>query len=103
MLLSGRLLKSIWQKTKRVGELRNDCHGHTDEHEVGGGNSIRACASNDRRLFYHGDDFVKMASENDLQCFAKELNEALIVKVRGVLGGDEGDLRELTSLNRFVR
>ena len=31
-----------------------------------------------------------------LQWFAKELSEALIVKVRGVLGGDEGDLEGIT-------
>ena len=30
--------------------------------------------------------------KHELQLFAKELNEALIGKVRGVLGGDEGDL-----------
>ena len=34
-----------------------------------------------------------LADENDLPWCAKELNEALIVKVSGVLGGDEGDLR----------
>ena len=32
--------------------------------------------------------------KHDLQLFAQELNEALIVTVRGVLGGDEGDLLE---------
>ena len=35
--------------------------------------------------------------------FAKELAEALIVKARGVLGGDDGDLKDLTLLNRTVR
>ena len=35
-------------------------------------------ASKDIRLSYHGDDFVIMAEENDLQWFAKGLNEALI-------------------------
>ena len=37
-----------------------------------------------------------------LQWFAKELSEALIVKVRGVLGGDEGDLEGNTLLNRIM-
>ena len=41
-------------------------------------------ASKDVRLFYHGDDFVILTDENDLQRFAKEQNEALVVKVRGV-------------------
>ena len=55
------------------------------------------------RLFYHGDDVVLLADENDLQWFAKELNEALVVKVRDVLGGDEGDLKKIALLNRIVR
>ena len=57
---------------------------------------IRACAEHATkviRLFHHGGNFVMLADENDLPWCAKELNEALIVKVRGVLGGDEGDLR----------
>ena len=42
----------------------------------------------DLRLFHHDNDFVILWDENDLQRFTKELNEALIVKVRGVLCGD---------------
>ena len=60
-------------------------------------------AGKDIRLSYHRDDFVILADENDLQWFAKELNEALIVRVRGVLGGDEGDLKDITLFNRIVR
>ena len=52
----------------------------------------------DIRLFYHGDDFVIPADENDLQWFA-EPKEALIVKVRGVLGADNGNLEAITLLN----
>ena len=37
-----------------------------------------------------------------LKWFAKELSEALIVKVCGVLGGDEGDLEGITLLNRIM-
>ena len=44
-----------------------------------------------------------LSDESDLQCFANELNEALTVKVRGVLGGEEGDLKEITLLNRIMR
>ena len=54
-------------------------------------------------LFYHGDDFMILADESYLQWFAQELTEALTVKVRGVLGGDEGDLKEITLLNRILR
>ena len=59
-------------------------------------------ASNDIRLFHHGADFVTLADEGDLQWFAK-VNEALIVKVRGVLGGGEGDMKEITVLHRIMR
>ena len=34
--------------------------------------------------------------ESDLRWSAKELNEVLIVNVRGVLGGDESDLKEIS-------
>ena len=44
-----------------------------------------------------------LADESDLQWFAKELAEALIVKARGVLGGDEGGLKDTILLNRNVR
>ena len=71
--------------------------------EVGNFNpSLSKHASKDIRLLYHGDDFEILADENDLQWFAKELNEALIVKVRRVLGGDEGDLKEITLLSCIV-
>ena len=33
-------------------------------------------ASKDIRLFHHGDDFVLLADENDIQWFAEELNDA---------------------------
>ena len=40
-----------------------------------------------------------------LQWFAKELKEAMIVNVRGLPSGDEGDLLEVnvTLLNRILR
>ena len=43
------------------------------------------------------------ADESDLQWFAKELAEALTVKARGLLGGDDGGLKDFTLLNRAVR
>ena len=33
-------------------------------------------ASQDTRLLYHGDEFVFLADENDIQWFAEELNDA---------------------------
>ena len=60
-------------------------------------------ASKHIRLFYNGDDFVILEGEKDLQWFAKELNEAWIVKVRGVLSGNEGGLKDIALSNRFVR
>ena len=51
--------------------------------------------------FDHADEFVTLADDDDLQWFAQELHEALVVKVRGVLGSDEGDLEEITLLNNL--
>ena len=59
--------------------------------------------SKDISLLQHGDDFVMLADENDLEWFAKQLNEALIEKVRGVLGGDRGDFKTITLLSRIMR
>ncbi len=54
-------------------------------------------------LFYHGDDFVCLGPADNIQWFADALNKHLIVKVRGVLGGGDNDLKEITLLNRIVR
>ena len=54
-------------------------------------------------LFYHGDDFVSEGDDDALEWFKTELSKRLMVKVRGVLGWDDGDLREITLLNRIVR
>ena len=57
----------------------------------------------DVALFYHGDDFAVLGEDEELKDFAKELGEALIVKVRGVLGPDDTDVKEITLLNRIIR
>lgn len=54
-------------------------------------------------LFYHGDDFVSEGEDDALEWFKTELSKRLLVKVRGVLGWDDGDLREVTLLNSIVR
>jgi len=54
-------------------------------------------------LFYHGDDFVSEGEDDALKWFKIELSKELLVKVRGVLGWDDGDLREITLLNRVVK
>ena len=59
-------------------------------------------ANKDIRLFYRGDDFVILVDETDLQLIAKELNEALIVKVCGVLGSDESDPKRITLLSSIL-
>ena len=38
------------------------------------------CVQTRQQLFYHGDDFVILADENDLQWFAQELNEGRFVE-----------------------
>ena len=79
-----REVSLVWLVTQEIvrntrgGGFRNVRHEHTDEHQIRGWN-INPCsckhANKDIRLFYHGDDFVILADENDLQWFAEELNE----------------------------
>ena len=79
-----RFVSTVAQRVRnerRGGELRSSCHEHADEHEIRGGKFdpyLCRLASKDIRLSYHGDDFVILEEENDLQWFAKGLNEALI-------------------------
>ena len=63
---------------------------------------------NTRRRLENSIVFVQthqqgLADENDLQCFTKELNKTLTTKVRGGLGGVEGDLKGITLLTRIGR
>ena len=44
-----------------------------------------------------------LADGCDLQLRVEELHQALIVEVRGVLDGDEGDPKDVTLLNRIIR
>ena len=60
---------------RRGSELRFDRHGHIDEHVIERWkNNPCLCnhTSKEIRLFYHGDDFVTLADENDLQWFSKD-------------------------------
>ena len=94
------------RNTRRGGEYRSDRHGHIDEHEFRGW-KYNPCfckhASKDIRLFYQGDGSLIQADESDPQWFAAELDEVLIVKVLGVLGGDGSYMKEITLLNRIMR
>lgn len=52
------------------------------------------------RCVVHGDDFTFLGFEEDLQDVARAMGSWYELKVRGVLGGEPGDLQEITILNR---
>ena len=53
-------------------------------------------------MVVHGDDFTVAGSEDELKKFAHDLGQVYIVKVRGVLGSNRNDLKEITLLNRCI-
>ena len=56
----------------------------------------------DCRVVVHGDDFTFMGCDIDLKDIVKEMAEWYEIKIRGILGDDEGDDTELTILNRRI-
>ena len=52
------------------------------------------------RCVVHGDEFTFLGWESDLEEMAKRLREHYQLKVRGILGGEPGDVEEITILNR---
>ena len=60
-------------------------------------------ATTELRRFHHDGNFAILADEENLQWLAKELNEALIIKVCGVLVEDERNLKEIKLLSCIVR
>jgi hypothetical protein len=59
--------------------------------------------SRDLRCIVHGDDFVFVGAEPDLEWAQQEMNSRFLIKVIGRLGGDSSDLQELRVLNRVLR
>ena len=55
------------------------------------------------RLVVHGDDFIIEGEEQDLWWVHDEMKPRFIVKMRGVLGPEEKDAKEVVVLNRVMR
>jgi hypothetical protein len=53
-------------------------------------------------LVARGGDFTVSGDCDDLKKFAEDLGKKYLVKVRGVLGPDRRDLKEITLLNRVI-
>ena len=54
------------------------------------------------RVVVHGDDFTFLGYEDELQKIKKKMEEWYEIKLRGVLGDDPWDVKEMTILNRKV-
>ena len=48
----------------------------------------------------HGDDFTFLGWASDLEEMAERLRDHYQFKVRGILGGEPGDVQDITILNR---
>lgn len=54
------------------------------------------------RVVVHGDDFIISGDEGDLWWLHDELVTKYLVKMRGILGPDRGDSKEVVVLNRVL-
>ena len=57
----------------------------------------------DVRVVVHGDDFTLLGTETDIQWLYKGMSERYSLKMRGILGPDSHDMKEITILNRVLR
>ena len=57
----------------------------------------------DVQVVVHGDDFTALGTSTSLDEHERGLQECFDVKLRGRLGEDDGDLREIRVLNRILR
>ena len=60
-------------------------------------------AERDLRLVVHGDDFTFLGYSEDIEWIRDSMAEWYDIKVRGVLGDEVGDDKEVTILNRSIR
>ena len=51
----------------------------------------------------HGDDFTALGTDEALNLYEEGLKKAFECKIRGRLGTDKGDMKEIRILNRIVR
>ena len=58
--------------------------------------------SRDLLCVLHGDDFLFSGSAKDLQWIKSLMENRFLIKMLGLLGGDDGDDRELRALNRVI-
>ena len=79
--------------------------------QVGGGRVCSWCwvpvlfyhPAKDLAMAVHGDDFVACGYAEDLTWVSEYLAKCFEIKVRAVLGGEEGDDKEVVMLGRTVR
>ena len=57
----------------------------------------------DVAVVVHGDDFTALGTDDSLNLYEAGLKKAFECKVRGRLGLDESDMKEIRILNRIVR
>ena len=57
----------------------------------------------DSSVVVHGDDFTALAIDSSLDDFETELQKYFEVKLKGKLGQDDGDMKQMRVINRILR
>ena len=60
-------------------------------------------STRDVRCMVHGDDFVFVGNDQDLNFIENAMAASFLIKVVGRLGGDPQDIKEISILNRIIR
>ena len=55
------------------------------------------------RVVVHGDDFTFLGFEEDLKRMSEKMSEWYEIKMRGIVGSEDGDEKSMTILNREIR
>ena len=61
------------------------------------------CKELDARIAVHGDDFTILATESVIKLIARNMEKRYKIKLRGILGPDRHDFKEIVILNRLLR
>ena len=102
----GKLLRCVYG-TRDAGQLWEDTYANFLI-SIGFGRGVGSpcCFHHPQRdisIVVHGDDFTALGLAKDLDWYEAQLKSAFEIKVRGRLGEETGDDREIRILNRVVR
>jgi len=104
--ICGRLKRCLYGTRDAPARWEAYLAGELRKHGFVQGMASPCCfhhGARDLRCVVHGDDFVFVGHDRDLDWMTKRMAESFLTKVVGRLGGDEGDDKEIRVLNRVLR